>query len=619
MAQFYQDADPQGEPLELFEPPQQTLPARRRSGMYDNVKRRIPRLRIAIEHCRRLLEPFRTERRDAVRQYVGNRYGDGARQSVPVNLLKLYTSIVVRHLVPQTPRCMIASPKPRLKHPALAMQDWVNPRLAKMHVDETLRRCALDALFGLGIAKVCLADPGEADGDYRKTPGEAFVSDIDLDDWVHDMGNRRLDTACWSGHRYRIPLELAQSSKLFDKGVRDDLTATVRTLINEQGDERIGTLTQDTAYDPDEYEEHVELWELYLRKEKLVVTLAADGPDRPLRVQEWVGPDCGPYHFLGFNLVPGNSMPSPPVHDLVDLHLLVNGIYRKLERQAQRQKSIGIVGPTASVSDGKAVVAANDGEVIRVDNPDAVQELALGGINQQNLAFAIHTKDLFAYIAGNLDLLGGLSPQSPTLGQDQMLQQNASRTIADMQSGTVSFTRSVLGALGWYFWNDPFETYRVRRTVPGAEDLEIWTTLSPEMRAVPFEDLDFDIDPYSMVDDSPATRLAAINQLMTQVLIPAGQLLTQQGISVDFEAYLKKVARYANMPDLNEIVRFAGLIEQPGVEPGPQASSGYTTRRYERVNRPGGTRFGKDNALMQLLMGGGVQEAEASAALGPTG
>ncbi len=38
-----------------------------------------------------------------------------------------------------------------------------------------------------------------------------------------------------------------------------------------------------------------------------------------------------------------------------------------------------------------------------------------------------------------------------------------------------------------------------------------------------------------------------------------------------------------------------------------------TTRTYERVNKPGATRSGKDDVMSRLLMGGNVQQAEGAA------
>lgn len=62
---------------------------------------------------------------------------------------------------------------------------------------------------------------------------------------------------------------------------------------------------------------------------------------------------------------------------------------------------------------------------------------------------------MMSYIAGNLDVLGGLSAQSDTLGQDRILNQSANQRINDMQSRVYSFTTKVIEALGWYVWNDP--------------------------------------------------------------------------------------------------------------------------------------------------------------------
>ena len=45
---------------------------------------------------------------------------------------------------------------------------------------------------------------------------------------------------------------------------------------------------------------------------------------KPLRVVDWTGPPRGPYAVLGFNHVPSNIMPLPPVAIWQDLHDLAN-------------------------------------------------------------------------------------------------------------------------------------------------------------------------------------------------------------------------------------------------------------------------------------------------------
>ena len=67
---------------------------------------------------------------------------------------------------------------------------------------------------------------------------------------------------------------------------------------------------------------------------------------------------------------------------------------------------------------------ANDGEVILVNDANSLKEMRFGGPDQANLAFAIHAKATHSEIAGNLQTLGGLSPQADTLGQEQLLNQS---------------------------------------------------------------------------------------------------------------------------------------------------------------------------------------------------
>ena len=53
---------------------------------------------------RRQLEPFRRNRVDFLRQYVGSRYSnDGAPQDVIVNLLEITVNTYVRQLVAKNP------------------------------------------------------------------------------------------------------------------------------------------------------------------------------------------------------------------------------------------------------------------------------------------------------------------------------------------------------------------------------------------------------------------------------------------------------------------------------------------------------------------------------------
>jgi hypothetical protein len=369
----------------------------------------------------------------------------------------------------------------------------------------------------------------------------------------------------------------------------------------------------------------VDLWEVYLPGDRLVVTLAADEggvpyEDRePLLVQEWVGPDCGPYHFLGFGVVPGNAMPLAPVQNLYDLHLAINEIYRKLIRQALRQKDLTFVMGGAT-EDGKRVMDANDGDILRVDNPEKIAQVTMGGPNQGNFLLGEHLKQVFDMLGGNLSIVGGLAPQSKTATQDKMLDANSGKSVADMQDTTVRFVASALGALCWYYHHHPVKQMRSTYSVTGAPELSVDRLVTPKDRArVRWEDLDLRVDPYSLQHQTPQSRIAALNQVVTQVVVPLMGLLQQQGISFDLHAYLDKMGEYMDLPDLAEIVTIAEPPQQQGGGgTGGNASTPNQPREYIRRSL-GGDSAGAQQNQLETTLARGMGQGQSQGPMSPGG
>jgi len=218
-----------------------------------------------------------------------------------------------------------------------------------------------------------------------------------------------------------------------------------------------------------DYEDYVELWELWLPRDQLIVTFPAQSngilDGRPLLVKPWVGPEGGPFHLLSFGDVPGNTMPTAPVHDMIDLHTSENALMNKLIRQAKRQKKNQLV-PGVADKDAKRLVDAEDGEMIKADAPGQIQELASGGIDNLNFQFTIQLRQLYTYLQNNLDAIGGLAPQADTLGENKLLMGTASKTVEGMQEETMSFIESGLRSMCWYYWTDPLQTYKTQMPLP---------------------------------------------------------------------------------------------------------------------------------------------------------
>lgn len=557
----------------------------------------------------------RAQRRELTLKFAGSHYSEtGIDYTRPVNILALYTQIVGRNLIAKNPRTLLSTMDVRQKPAVLAMQDWVNQKIVEMNLEGVLKRNVTDALFSIGITKVALATPSDAAFvAWKLQAGQPFASNVDLDDFVCDMHARDFDELGYVGHRYRVPLETVRDSKLYNKR-RKELVASPDPLYNPEGDTRISEIGRTTyGSNQEEFEDMVDLWEIYLPRHRLVLTLedtmyaGASLDAEPLRVQKWIGPDRGPYHFCTYEIVPGNLMPIGPLQRVVDLDDAINNIYRKLIEQARRQKQVLPIRSGAT-DDGKRIIEANDGEAIRVDN-DNPAAVDYGGPSQVNMQLGIHLKDMAMMLAGNLEMMGGLAPQSKTLGQDQMLQQNASGQVSEMQKQTVDHAASVIESLCWYYWHHPTNVMSVPHQAPGIPEITVMRHVHPQHRQGTMPKVQ--VDPYSMQHSTPQTKLAALTQVVQQMM-PMMQLLQQQGIMFDMETYLKKIASYLDLPDLPEIFTIqeppqqtgqgAQSQEGPGMLQAPQGGK-------ESVRRSvgGDTAANRNAAYVNSAMGGAPQ------------
>jgi hypothetical protein len=563
-----------------------------------------------MHRARLVLRQWREERREMVRQYVGHHWGESStREKVPVNLLSLYTQIVGQHLIAKEPRVMLSTFHKEHRPAVTAMQAWTNKEVVRMNLAITLQRAVLDALFSVGVCKVALSTPGDAaNAGWNLRAGTPFCERVDLDDLVFDVHARDFSEAAYVGHRFRLPREVLLDSKEYGPR-RHDVPASEDSAYNMEGDERL-TALQRIPYVTQEnnFEDYVDLWEVYIPRKRQILVIADSyltGPEsKPLLDKEWLGPDCGPYHFLGYGVVPGNAMPKGPLQDLYDMNEAVNRIYRKLIRQAERQKEVlGVMQGAAE--DGSRVVETSDGEAFRCENPDAMKVMGFGGPNQQNMALGMELIQRLSWLAGNLDIMGGLSPQSKTATQDKLLAMNASAAIADKQATTVKFVSNVVRSLCWYWWKDPMTTMKTSFSLPGMPTLSIQRKVEPgDRRKVAFEDVEVDIDPYSMQYQTPQARAQALTQVVTQVVLPAMPLLAQQGSSLDMGAFLRKLAEYMDMPDLDEIMT-TQAPPQPDAAPsgGAPGMPQETTRNYVRESMPGRTQRGDTVNRINTLMG----------------
>lgn len=585
----------------------------------NSLNDKMSRLSEAMMFSRRKMQPFRENRLRAIRQYVGTNYSDnGSSDKVPINLLEQAINIYRRMVAANRPQVLVRSKDMNLKAESSDFEAVINHHLHEMNFEETLQRWVLDSMFGLGVVKVGLTPgrAGEIDG-FTHDVGQVFVDNVDFEDFCFDMTAKRWDQAQFCGNRYTMPYEMAMDLKLF--GNKKLTPNPYVASTNEQGDERVNTLqTGGESIGREQYMPVVELWDVWLPYENVIVTVQADEQaggfynNEPLQVIDWAGPEIGPYHLLSMGDVPGNIMPLSPASLLIDLHELVNRLFRKLGRQAERQKTLTVVAGGAE-EDGRRIVNASDGDTILSDRPEATREMKFGGVDSPSLAFMIQLKDMFSYLGGNLDSLGGLAPSAKSGKHDSLLRQSASVRIDDMQARTTNAVRKVVESIADYLYYDPAPSTKVYRDIPNS-DLSVKVDFNPDIREGDMLDYSIDIAPYSLQSRSPGERLSAINELMQGVIMPMSQQLQQRGIVPDMDRYMEIISKYSHMSEIAEILKVADFAERETMQEmsemgaGGQQGAGkppVTERRYVRENvSMGGTRAGKDAEMSKALMGG---------------
>lgn len=559
-----------------------------------------------VEYSKRQMETFCNSRKEAIAQYVGVHYSDnGADKTVPTNLIELAVTIYQRLLAARAPRCLVTTDIPELKPFAYDMEIVLNQLPKEIDLQNTIQMAVKEAMFGIGVVKI-----GIAGCDERKNIGdEPFVSLVQLDDYFVDMSARSWNEVQYEGNEYWMDVETIR--QFFGEDIAPDNYNGESVTGNEQAN----AISSNEVRNP--LHERVLLRDVYLVKENELVTYAVNSK-KELRRIKWDGPEGTPYVKLWFSGVPGNLLPLPPISVWKDLHDVANFLFRKLSDQARKKKTIaGVVG--GSDEEVMRIKDANDGSAVRVSGAN-VQNMNIGGIDNGNLAFFLQTRDLFSMLAGNLDSLGGLSPQAETAMQDKLISEAASARIKDMGDRTIDFARNIFKRLAWYVWTDPVRERKYRKVFDEKFNFGVNKVWTPGTRDGDFLDYNFDIAVFSMQDDSPSARLQKLANIFNTFFMPLQQVMMQQGVTIDVRALAEHIGRNANLPELKNFIVVAG--EPPMTEGGgrvagnPRPSyvstkSPVTHRVYERVNRPGSmSERGKSAVLQQVLLGGKPQSAD---------
>ena len=568
----------------------------------------------AIGKSRKTLRVFRENRLKLMHEAVGKHYSEnGAIDKVPINFIELALNIYLQRLVAQNPKVSITTFYPQLKEIVKRFGLAGNNLIEDIELGDSLETVVINAMYSKGIIKIGLNRSTVEVGGITHDSGQPFADSISLDDWFEDMTVSENENAQFEGNYWYATQD--ELREMFP-GIKDDeYNYEVDNTEHEEKDHDISEGNSSISM-REEFKPVVRMVDVFLKKQNLIVQATYSGDeDDPIgeikKTFVWKGPENGPYRKLGFAKVPGNTMPSAPAQHWYDIHALENNLMRKLGRQAIREKTVTGIAPGGE-DDGNRVLTANDGEMINLRDPKNVADLHSGGINPQSLAFVLAMKDMFSYFAGNIDNLGGLGPQSETLGQDQLLTASASMRIQKMQKEVTNFTTKVLQDLMWYLWYDPNPNQKeVVKTAPGFPDIAISVPFNPEDREGDFIQYNIKLEPYSMQHHSPETKMQGIRTILMEIVPALRPDMDRDGVSIDTHELFKTISKLSNIPELDDIIKYSTPeLEQPVGSSDKVRQAPATTRTNIRKNVSAPTDRGKSAVMQQALAGGNPQQSQ---------
>lgn len=514
------------------------------------------------------LRIFREARMTYLREYVGPRYGQDAIQrrlrtaNRPLNFFEMAANTLKSLLLGGEPQVAVIAKMPSVVSFAPRLEIAVNALLKRLNIVEDLRLAFIESLFGLGIIKIGIAPTQIQDHDEIDL-GDYYADYVSFEDFVFDASATRIDKALFYGNRYWMSADQIMTHTLLDEKTRqrmlDRATSSKKDEQTQTSQEFAPSLSglQHRLGEP--LERFVVLWDVWLRKENILITYM-EGDPKPVLVRPFQGPRTGPYRLLYYFQVPKNAIPLSLGDIWYDNHRDTNTLMNKFINQALRYKKVLAVAGTQQV-DGRQLVEAADGEAVTVMDPASAKELVMGGGDQTVLAAANIMRQLSNMVAGNIELLAGFAPQSPTLGQDQILATNATERLRFMRTTILSFIRDIAADLAQWIWNDPFYEAKGTYRVPGTEII-VPLDYRYEDRVGSIEDYGFEIVPSTIMYRSPAERVQQLMQIVNNVIGPMMPLLQQEGLQFSAARYLSYLARYLNLPELMDILSAGKIIAQ---------------------------------------------------------
>ena len=410
-------------------------------------------------------------------------------------------------------------------------------------------------LSGTGVVKVGRSDEkgkvrlSGRRGRFNNSMSTPYVDALSLPDLLLDTQAEKWVDQQFFGNRYVVDLRWAKANKAFRRRAREEL----QPASPLQRRDAFGMSPQSMHYDS--LGELTVLQDIWIPQDRRLLTIAEDGAQMALRDVPYVGPSIGPYHPLAFESVEKSVLGRAMSWDWIDLHDTASILWNIAVRQFQSAKVNPLVPPGAE-KDAEAIRLARDRQYIPVSRNVASTGLpvhVIPGADPALLQFINSLMSVFSMAGGNTNLLSGLSAQSPTLGQDELLAGAGGRRIAELQRRSQGAMSGVIESLFWYIFRQEDLDATFERQVGGATVRMFLKHDDLRGRMLEFN---FTIE--TIQYKSPEERLGLLLQFLREVLIPMQGQMAQSGQQIDMTALVRVFKNYAGVPEVDQIIRDVG-------------------------------------------------------------
>lgn len=547
----------------------------------------LTRLRDALHREYEALAPLREQRARLISLAAGPKYPHKSLEegwetpgNDPLNLLGQAAEADAISLAAERPRFMCSSSYVDRLAFSMHYENALNAYAKTMKLEEELRDVVMNGFYSLGIAKVYMADsiPVLLESNEWMDPGRPYVQSISPHHFIYDTSATSFRSCAFMADRYRVSFKKLVTDPRFKPEMRKKIKEKGPLTRRELAEAEPG---KSLAYDDTELEPLVFLSDVFVLSESKVYTFLVDQDfnviiDDPLAELDWDGAETGPFHIYSRGVVPDKTTPSSPAQRLELLHNLNNSLYRKLERQAESQKTIQY-GDKADEEDITAARDAGDLAWLALTNPGAFGQFRVGGPDQNVFAFFLNALDQYDSQAGNLKFRLGTGQSADTNGQEQLIAQNVSRAEGYTRIMFYNFLRGVAKELArLLFESNTTEVAAQRRINEFLVVDDPWKGAVEEgSREGEFNDYDIDVDMSPMSYKPPGQKAMELQQTFAEIMQLA-PITMQQGLMPDVQYYLKEKARLLNNTCLERL-----LVAVPP----PEEQAGGS---HERSLAPGG-------------------------------